>query len=261
MYQAKEYLLAEMAEQAYAKLMESPDNGIIGGGLWMRMGHKAYDTLIDLTRLGLDEISVRDGFVRFGAEVSFRQLETEPLLRERFGGALGACVRPVVGVQFRRMATLGGTVFGKLAFSDVIPVLLALDAEVELFGAGRMSLESFLKKPAGRDLLLYLYIPDDGRMAAVQTLRNTATDFGLLNLCTAKLPDGSFRVTVDARPAGSVRCPEAEAALSAGDLAKAFEAVAALSYGSNLRASAEYRREMAPVLLGRCLEQLKEVTE
>ena len=50
-----------------------------------RLGRKRIGTLIDLSGLGLDQIEEQDGWVRIGAMVSLRQLETSALLKERFG--------------------------------------------------------------------------------------------------------------------------------------------------------------------------------
>ena len=257
MYQVKQYLRAESPEQAYEALCESPDNGLIGGGLWMRMGRKAYGTLIDLSLLGLDRITEKDGFIEIGAMVSFRELETSPLIKGCFSGVLSKAVAPVVGTQFRRMATVGGTVWGKYAFSDLIPVLLALGAQVVLYQGGVMSLEDFLAAKATRDILLAVRVPADDGKASCQALRTSAADFAVLNVCVA-LCEAEWRVVVGNRPGVAMRCPEAEEALREGRVQDACAAVAGLSYSSNLRASAEYRRAMAPVLLERALRQLKE---
>lgn len=41
-------------------------------------------------------------------------------------------LRHIVGVQFRNLATVGGSLWGRFGFSDVLTLLLALDAQVEL---------------------------------------------------------------------------------------------------------------------------------
>ena len=257
MYTAESYRLAASAEEAFLLLREDPRSAVIGGGLWMRSGSGRYSTLIDLSRAGLDAIELKDGAVTIGACVTLRQIETSPVLREAGMEALSECVRPIVGVPFRNMATVGGSVCARLGFSDPITAMLAMDARVTLFGAGEMPLEDYLAKPPKRDLLLSVTLPADGRIPAYETLRLTATDIGMLDLCAAALPDGSWRVSVGARPGAAVRCRGAESALGRGDADGANEAVRALAYGSTHRASAEYRREMSAVLLGRAAARIR----
>ena len=54
-------------------------------------------------------------------------------------------LRHIVGVQFRNLATVGGSIYGRFGFSDVLTEFMALGAEVELFHGGRMPLEEFCK--------------------------------------------------------------------------------------------------------------------
>jgi len=261
MYTAESYFMAPSAEEALRVLNADPANAVIGGSLWMRLGSAAYHTLIDLSRAGLDTIAEETGFVRIGGCVSLRALETDPVLTSRWGNVLGETVAPIVGTQFRSMATVGGTLAGRFPFSDLITALVALDAEVELCGAGRMSLSDYLAGPALRDIVVALYIPDDGRVAVTRSQRPTATDFSVVVLTLCGCPDGSFRLSVGNRPARAERCTFAETALAAGNVEAAKTAVSDMSYGDNLRGSAEYRRAMAAVLTGRAYDAWKELTD
>ncbi|RYD03734.1 hypothetical protein N752_18470 [Desulforamulus aquiferis] len=62
-----------------------------------------------------------------------------------------------------------------------------------------MSLEDFLDKPFPRDILVKLFIKKTMRLAAYQSLRNSAGDFPLLNAAASKLGD-EWRIVVGARP-------------------------------------------------------------
>ena len=257
MYQAEEYRRAESVEEAAALLRDDGKSAVIAGGMWLRMGSGVYSRLIDLSRLGLDRITETESAVELGAMTTLRQLETSELLRRCFGPVFSECTAPIVGVQFRNSATVGGSVCGKYAFSDVIPVLLSLDAEA-VTSAGTYPLEQYLEENHGRELLIFLRVGKDGRRSAYRTQRNSATDFGNLDLCVARLSGGEWRVSVGARPGRAVRCREAEAALAAGDRRAAAEAVAALSYGDTFRASGDYRRALSGVLLRRACAAIEE---
>ena len=63
-----------------------------------------------------------------------------------------AAVKDIVGVQFRNMATVGGSLWGRFGFSDVLSVFLALDSYVELYKGGIVHLREFAKMPYDRDI-------------------------------------------------------------------------------------------------------------
>lgn len=257
MYTIREYHIASSLEDAAAVLDAAEENRILAGGMWLRQGRSAIGTAIDLSRLGLDRVETDQENIRIGAMASLRTIETDGTLRTEFGGILPACVAPVVGVQFRNTATLGGSVWSRFGFSDPVCALLSLDTTVELYRAGEMPLEAFLKTPPKRDILIRVRIRRDGRTAAYRSMRRTATDFALLNLSVSRRNSGGYAVCVGARPDAAVRCPAAEACLEAGDRAGASEALRGLKYGTNLRASEAYRRDMASVLLEQALEALE----
>ena len=259
MYQAQNFQIVRSAEEAYCLLQEDGKNTVLGGGMWLRMGRKHCNTLIDLSRLRLDFVKEAENSVEIGAMTTLRQIETSPILKQVYGSVFADCASPIVGVQFRNSATAGGSVCGKYGFSDIIPVLLALDGEAVLFGAGAVPMERFLTKPMGRDLLLSVRLPKDGRRAVYQTARNTATDFGILNVCTACLPDGSWRLAIGARPGPAVRCREAETALEADRVEDAVAALKTVAFSNNLRASGAYRLALAEVFLRRAYTALKGV--
>ena len=88
--------------------------------LWLKMQRNRVDTAIDLSGLGLDQIEETGSEYRLGAMVTLRQLELHPGLDRLTQGAMAESVRHIVGVQFRNLATVGGSVFGRFGFSDVL---------------------------------------------------------------------------------------------------------------------------------------------
>lgn len=260
MYTTDNYLMAESAEEALAALRRSPQNKIIAGGTWLRMGTQRIGTLIDLTKLGIDRIEMVNGEVRIGAMTSQRAFENDSMLNEMFSGVPGLCVRDVVGVQFRNTATIGAGIYSAYGFSDPLTACLALDADVEFAGAGRMKLYDFINMPRtrqNRDILLYIYLKNDIRRAVWRCFRQTATDFAIVNMCLAEDNCGDIRLAVGARPNKAVRCSEAEACIKAGDTEGALGAVSSLAFGDNMRGSAMYRRQLARVLLSEAVEELR----
>ena len=261
LYTVKSYVFAQSLEEAWELLNRDVRNNVIlGGCCWLKLGRKRIRTAIDLSRLELDQICLRNGFVEIGAYVPLHRLETDPLLTQRFSGILGRSVEQIVGVPFRNLATVGGSVFSRFGFSDLSTALLALDTRVVLYKAGEMPLEACLSAPLRRgDILVKLRIRDDGRTAAYQSLRRAATDFPVVAAAVSRRGE-RWTVSVGARPGFARRSPSAEKALAQGLGPAAAGAAASqeLPFGSNLRAGADYRRAVASVLVRRAAQACME---
>lgn len=252
MFTIEELVRPRTEEEAYRALAEGRDNALLGGTAFLRMGNKKIATAVDLSGLGLDYIRETDPFIELGAMATFRMVETCPALQGHFGGLLPRAVGNVLGVQFRNTVTVGATVFSRYGFSDLITALLVLDTEVELHQGGRLPLAVFLDRPYSRDILTRIYIRKDGRLAAYQSLRGSAADFPLVNAAVSRLGD-KWTVAVGARPQRAQISSAASAALGRGASPEEAGAAAAaeLTFGANLKASAEYRRSTAAVLVKR----------
>ena len=135
MLQIERYIRAETPAQAY-ELCQKKSNVILGGMLWLKQQNRRVSTAVDLCGLGLDKIEETEDSIRIGAMVSLRDMETHPALNALCGGAIADSLCRIVGVQFRNLATVGGSVFGRFGFSDVLTVLMALDAAKELEAKG-----------------------------------------------------------------------------------------------------------------------------
>ena len=251
------YVKAGNLEEAYEKNQKKTSR-IIGGMLWLKMSRMRVQTAIDLSGLGFDTIEEDDREISMGAMVTLRQLETHAGLLEYTEGSMKESLRHIVGVQFRNLATLGGSIFGRFGFSDVLTEFLALGAEVELYKAGRITLEEFSKMPVDRDILVGVILPKKIEKSAYLSLRNTSTDFPILTCGVSMLSDGMIQASIGARPGRAVVVKDKEGILKDGiteSQAKAFgEYVSGeIVTGSNMRAGAEYRKHLAEVLTRRCI--------
>ena len=163
-----------------------------------------------------------------------------------------------MGVQFRNLATVGGSLWGRFGFSDVLTLLLALDAQVELYHAGRMSLEEFTQLPRQQhDILTHVLIPKGARQVVYQSQRNISTDFPTLT-CALSKKDGEYTCVVGARPQMAQVYRDEKGLLSGGvteETARAFgkDVAQRAKFGSSLRAGEDYRREICAVLVRRGL--------
>ena len=254
MLRIQNYVRPQTLEDAY-HLCQKKNAVVLGGMLWLKMQKRSVHTAIDLQDLGLNRIEETETDFRLGAMVTLRELELHPALNSLTQGAMAECVKHIVGVQFRNTATVGGSIFGRFGFSDVLTLFLALDARVELYHGGVMPLSEFvrLSRPT-RDLLIHVIVPKQSRRTVYLSQRNISTDFPVLTCAVSKM-DGSITCAVGARPGAAVCLHE----IPDGDPQTVADAVTdQLSFGRNVRAGAEYRARICRVLVRRALQTLNE---
>lgn len=249
-------------EEAYSILTKRKNNQVIGGSAWLRMGSKRIGTAVELSQLNLDYIKEEEEYIEIGAMTTFRSLETSEVIENNFGRIIKDSVKDIIGVQFRNVVTVGGTIYSKFGFSDLIVALLALDTEVELVNSGRIKLYDFLNKEYEKDLLTKIYIKKNDVKATYKSLRNAQSDYALLNVSVSK-NDNKVKIYVGARPQIATLAVKASEFLSNNELSdenieKASQIVSEeLAFGTNMRASKEYRTLMSKVLVKRALMEVK----
>ena len=261
MLKIKNYVRVQSLEEAY-DLCQKKNNVVLGGMLWLKMQRRSVGTAIDLSDLGLNQIEEDGDFYRLGAMVSLRTMERHHGLNKLTQGAMEESLRHIVGVQFRNLATVGGSLWGRFGFSDVLTLLLALDARVVLQGAGELSLEEFCARPPFRDILVRVIVPKGAEGTVYLSQRNSATDFPVLT-CAIARREGAFRFAIGARP-GRARVYLDEKGLLSGRitrdsaLAMGEDLSRRVPMGDNLRAGAEYRTKICQALVRRGLLKLEE---
>lgn len=253
----------DTVEEAYRILTEKKNNTVLGGCAFLRMGSKRIGTGIELSKLNLNYIKEDNNYIEIGAYTTFRDLETSPILNRYFDGVIPKSIRDILGVQFRSIVTVGASVYSKYGFSDLIPTLLTLECEVELFKGGRIALEEFIKRPYEKDILTRIFLKKNRRKAIYNNLKNSKSDFSILNVSTSKL-NNEFIIAVGARPAVAKIAKKASEYLSQNNINKdsiekaANIAAEELDFGPNMRSSAEYRKAMCSILVKRAIREVLE---
>jgi len=254
-----DYVVPKTTEEAYAALISKKSARLIGGGMFLRMGNKRIGLAIDLSQAGLEYIKDTGEEIEIGAMTSLRTFETSEILKENYGSIIGDCVKHIIGVQLRNIATIGATVYSKYGFSDPITALLALNADIYLYKGGRISLEDYLKEDKLRiDILEKIIIKKNIDGGAFETMRNSAVDYAILSVAATK-NDGKYRISIGARPREATLAYKAmeyleeveineETAKIAGEIASNE-----MHFGTNNRGSGEYRKELSKVLVKRAI--------
>ncbi len=258
MYTIRSYEKVKSLEEAY-ELNQKKTSTIIGGGMWLRLGSRAIGTAIDLSDLGLNRIEETEEAFIIGCMASLRDIECHEGLNRYFHGMMKEAMKGIVGTQFRNTATIGGSIYQRFGFSDPLTAFLALNTTVEFYKAGEIPMAQFAGMDYDRDVLVRIRIKKDGGQAAYQSFRNTKTDFPVLTAAASRA-EGKWRVAVGARPARAVLVETAETLSPepSEEEIKAFAAKASedLAFGTNMRASKEYRKVLAEVLIERAVKHV-----
>lgn len=263
MLKIKNYVKVNSLAEAY-ELNQKRTACILGGMLWLKMGNRAVTTAIDLSGLGLDTITETEEEYIIGCMTTLRDLETSEVLNAYTQGAMRESLRHIVGVQFRNCATVGGSIYGRYGFSDVLTMFMAMDTWVELFDAGKMPLTEFVQKEKDNDILVNLIVKKTPLHICYISQRNTETDFPVLT-CAASVVGEKSRTVIGARPGRAILAEDPKGILTdflsktAKEKQKAAEdfakfAAETIPTDSNMRGSKEYRSLLVKVLTRRAWE-------
>ncbi len=250
----QKYVRAQSLEEAW-QLNQAKRNRIVGGMLWLRLGRGGVGTAIDLSGLGLDRIEETDTEFSIGAMATLRQLEQHEGLNAYCGGAVRNAVKDIVGVQFRNMATIGGSIWGRFGFSDVLTVFLAMDCYVELYKGGIVALEDFAGMKKDNDILVRLIVKKTPGKVVYTAMRNQRTDFPVLT-CALSNIGGEPKAVIGARPAKAMVIRDENSLLPVDPKAFAAYVAEKAPTDSNIRGSAAYRTHLIRVLTERAAKEL-----
>lgn len=255
----QKYVKAADLEEAYT-LNQVKNNKIIAGMLWLRLEKSNYNTAIDISGLVLNQITEDETKFTIGAMTSLRDLETNESLNQYTDYALRDALKDIIGVQFRNLATIGGSIWGRFGFSDVLTIFLALDSYVELYKGGIVPMAEFAKMKNDNDILMNIIVNKKECKCVYDSVRIQRTDFPVLT-CAASIIDGKYNLTIGARPGKALLFHDDNNILASGITKEAANEFASyikecVPTSSNNRGSAEYRSKLAYVLTERNLIKL-----
>jgi CO/xanthine dehydrogenase FAD-binding subunit len=249
---------------------------LLGGGTDLVVGcPPEVTTLVDLAQVGLHAIVTdEDGGLRLGAMATFTELLEHPAVRAHATGVVAEMLGQVGSVLHRNSATLGGHL-ARGRMSDVIPVLLALDARVATYDGGphEVALADYHAADLGPHVVTEVRLPALPERSAAAFLRfsRTSFDHAILNGCCRVDLDGQpateasivgARVVVGETAVLGRRVTAAEDALVGGPLdadrieAAASAAETAVETRGDWVVSAEYRSHLVTVTVRRCLTEV-----
>ncbi|HEX3477119.1 MAG TPA: FAD binding domain-containing protein [Kofleriaceae bacterium] len=268
------YLRPRDLDEALAARAAHPDWMVLAGGtdLMVNANHRpAPPGILDLWRLAeLCFVRHADGEIAIGAGTTWLEVERDPAVQAHLA-PLAAAAREIGALQIQARATLGGNVGTSSPVGDSLPVLLALDAALEVAsprGRRRVPYCDWCTgyrttQLAPDELIVAAHVPVPGpatRTAWRKVGTRRAQSISKVMGAAAITLDGD--VVVDARIAlGAVanrpiRAVAAEAAVRGLRLADAADAARAAVASAihpidDVRSTASYRREVAGNLVAR----------
>jgi len=256
---AQAFVRPTSLEEAYQILQESPKNKIVAGGLWLKKGNAEAQTLVDLSNLGLNKIEEKKEFIEVGALVTQREFEKSPVLARVGGGVLCEAVKQIMGPAFRNLATIGGSVYGKYGFSDVVTALLGFKVELVFYPKNVVLLEDYVSTPGfGKGILTHIRIYKSEVKAYFKKVAITALDYPILNVCVTKGKE--YRIVVGSRPLVGKLALKAMKYLNEGgkDFKEAAKlALEELKVGDSIATKSAYREQLLLTYVERGLEEVK----
>ncbi|MCI5773713.1 MAG: FAD binding domain-containing protein [Erysipelotrichaceae bacterium] len=253
MLRIQQYQKVENLQEAYDLLQKNRNNQIIAGMLWLKMEDRTIPVGIDLVKLGLDQIEEDEEKFVSGASVTLRALEQHASLNKWCNNVFKDALKDIVGVQFRNLATVGGSVYSRFGFSDVLCALMCMPCDVVLYHGGKMDIESFVNSDFQRDIVTHIIVYKNQDKRSFICHRNSATDIAALNLSIWE-QGSTYLINVGARPQKVKRYQ-----LAKDDNEKvALQLKAMVECDSNMRASKAYREALT---YGLCIKALKKMEE
>ncbi len=292
MQNIKEYHRPQGLMDAVALLQRKDTRTVaLSGGTWlMGEGPRNIEAVVDIVNLGLNKIIVEGELARIGSGVTHQHLVENDLVGVSGRSPLhiiGQTAEAMSGLNIRNRATIAGAIVTADSSSPLVTALLACDAEVVLAGAKDKSKAASAQSPedffsvlplAGflsyRQQLLAegtlitevrVPVPSPDTRGAYARVARTPKDYPIV--CAAAslaIEDGvakHVRVAVGGVAPAPIRLTGLEFGLEHKKLADWFEvelaaAIQELTPKGDWLGSAEYRKEMAQVLVRRVVKEV-----
>ena len=284
-----EYYAPHSLEEALSLLDNRRERSkVLAGGtdliVQMKNGNARPAVIVDAKKIPeLNRLEWNDGkSLYIGAAVPLSKIVAFPPVMESFGILYQAC--SIIGsMQLRNRGTVGGNICNAAPSADSAPPLLCLGAKaiVARLGGNRIvPLDSFFQGPgqtalATNELLVGIEVPAPPIRSSGCYLRHTPRqdmDIAVVGVASFLIISKQNNLCQEARIAlGAVaptpiRVPQAESILAARVLTEeaieeaAERAAEAARPISDMRGSAEYRKEIVKVLTRRTLKKALETS-
>lgn len=219
----------------------------LGGGTQLNQPSLKPVAAVDLQALGLNTLKIKGKYLQIGATVTLQKMLDFKVVQ-----ALKAALRHETTYNIRQVATVVGTLIESDGRSPITTALMALDAELDIQpGDEKIPLGSYLSLRNERrpnHLITRITIPNIVELGYEYVAR-TPADLPIVCAAVALWPSGRTRVALGGygnTPLLAMDGPDSKGAQQA--------ARDAYREAGDQWASAEYRSDVAEVLVRRCIQ-------
>ncbi len=272
------YFAPTEVEEAVKLLSEYGDQAtILAGGTDLVPKINYYESrpsvLLYIGNLGIEGVKEENGKLVLGAMTTTSRLASDPLINEK-AGALAEAARLTGSDAVRNSGTIGGNLANASPAADLVPPLLAMDAELVLTGVKgerTVAVKDFFTGPGktvlgASEFIREIYFPvPKGRVVFLKLGRRKAMTLSVVNVAVRLHMDASgcheARIAIGSMAPTAIRCSRAEKMLLGKKLdgklirACAEEAIADTRPIDDQRATAWYRRQAGKALVARAVAQ------
>ena len=282
---AFDYVRAGSLKEASELASEKGSKAILMAGgtdviLLMKAKAVPADTVIDIKEISdLDSIVFSEGEgMRIGALAKLFDIQTSDIVRQKMP-ALADAAHYVASAQIRRKGTMAGNICNASPSADTASILLAMDAKVKVYNnenEKEISIGDFLKGVKKTclekgDIVTEIFVPElkkgEGSAYFKHSVRK-AMDLAIVGVAAWIKMDGSkvtdCRIAMGGVGTTPLRAYSAEKILKGSELTDDLLEKAAVAASeecspiSDVRASAEYRKDMIRVYTKRAVKKAVE---
>ncbi|HJW82820.1 MAG TPA: FAD binding domain-containing protein [Anaerolineae bacterium] len=266
-----EYYRPKHLAEALALLARSNVRTVpIGGGSKLiAEARRDVEAVVDLRDLNLSSIKLDRDMLRVGATATLQSLLDSPESAQAWGGELARAIQHTAARNLREQGTLAGTLVAAASHNPLAVMLLALGASLTMLTPERrvVALDEFFPQRqtllrGGLIIEASIPLPRPGEAAAFEKVSRTPADLPIVCAAVrARLAGGSLgdaRIALGGVGPIPLRALKTERALAGQlDAAALLQLADDIGPPSDFLGSAEYRREMAAVLVRRAIERLR----
>ncbi len=282
---AFDYVRAGSLKEASELASEKGSKAILMAGgtdviLLMKAKAVPADTVIDIKEISdLDSIVFSEGEgMRIGALAKLFDIQTSDIVRQKMP-ALADAAHYVASAQIRRKGTMAGNICNASPSADTASILLAMDAKVKVYNnenEKEISIGDFFKGVKKTclekgDIVTEIFVPElkkgEGSAYFKHSVRK-AMDLAIVGVAAWIKMDGSkvtdCRIAMGGVGTTPLRAYSAEKILKGSELTDDLLEKAAVAASeecspiSDVRASAEYRKDMIRVYTKRAVKKAVE---
>lgn len=262
-----------------AELVDGHKARVLAGGvdlvLKMRLRQIVPEKVISLQKVpDLDYVEGNGAGLRFGALATLRQIERSQEVKENWP-LLSEAISWIVSVQTKTMGTAIGNLCVGTPASDVAPALYAMGATVKIMGVNserEVPIEGFFvdvgKTALGpHEIVTEVLVPrlPVGSVGTFMKISKTSEDIAKVNAAVLLTLAGgkcvNVRIALGSVAPTPIRATRAEELMEGKEISDKTIAQAAAAAAeaakpiSDVRSTAEYRKEMVRVLVKDALEK------